>query len=264
MTVAIITGGSSGIGRATALLLAADGHDVGVTTRVNAAGAREACAEVRRLGRRAAWRTLDLSEPERAGAAVDALAEELGGVDVLVNNAGVNSRVPALEESVSGFRRVLDVNLTGAFACAQAAARRMRGAGGGRIVNVSSVLAHVPLAGAGPYCAAKAGLELLTRVLALEWAVHGVRVNCVAPGHTATPMNFTDPDVDADAVERPAIPLGRPAHAREIAAAVAFLASPAASYATGATLLVDGGLALVAGPTVLEAEHPNEPAAAHG
>ncbi len=176
----------------------------------------------------------------------------------------MNSRVPALEESVAAFKRVLDVNLTGAFACAQAAALRMREGGGGRIVNVSSILAQVPVAGAGSYCAAKAGLELLTRVLALEWAPDGIRVNCVAPGHTATPMNFTDPEVDADDVARPAIPLGRPAHAREIAAAVAFLASPEASYATGATLLVDGGLALVAGPTVLESEHPNEPAAARG
>jgi NAD(P)-dependent dehydrogenase (short-subunit alcohol dehydrogenase family) len=261
MPVAIITGGSSGIGRATALALADAGHDIGITTRTNQAGAEETCAAVRAGDRRAAWRHLDLGEPEQAAAVVDSLADELGGLDVLVNNAGLNSRVPALDEPVAAFRHILDVNLTGAFACAQAAARRMAAAGhGGRIVNVTSVLAHAPLVGAASYCAAKAGLELVTQVLALEWAEYGIAVNAVAPGHTATPMNFVEPDPDPARIPRPDIPIGRPAYAQEIAEAIVFLASPRAAYATGSSLTVDGGLLLVAGPTVLERAHPNEPA----
>jgi NAD(P)-dependent dehydrogenase (short-subunit alcohol dehydrogenase family) len=145
------------------------------------------------------------------------------------------------------------VNLTSAFACARAAARIMVDGGrGGCIVNVSSVLAAAPLARAAAYCASKAGLEMLTRVLALEWARHGIRVCAVAPGHTVTPMNFRAPLPRADECARPEIPVGRPADASEIAAAIGYLVSPAARYVTGSSLTVDGGLLLVSGPTLLE------------
>lgn len=250
---AIVTGAGSGIGRATALRLAADGCDVGITYRANAAGAESVVAEIRALGRSAAHVELDLAEPPAATAAIDALAERLGGVDVLVNNAGVNRRATVLEETVEGFGRTLDVNLVGPWACAQAAARHMIDAGaGGRIVNVTSVLAFVALDGGGAYGAAKAGLELLTKVLALELAPHGIKVNAVAPGHTATPMNYGPEDMAAAMVQRPVIPAARAAAPDEIAAAIAFLASPAASYATGASLLVDGGLLLASGPQSLQ------------
>jgi NAD(P)-dependent dehydrogenase (short-subunit alcohol dehydrogenase family) len=250
---AIVTGAGSGIGRATALQLAAAGCDVGVTYRANAAGAERVAAEIRDLGRAAAHVELDLADPAAATAAIDALAERLGGVDVLVNNAGLNRRATVLEETVAGFDRTLAVNLVGPWACAQAAARHMIDAGGGgRIVNVTSVLAFVPLDGGGAYGAAKAGLELLTKVLALELAPHGIKVNAVAPGHTATAMNYGPDDLAAATIERPVIPTARAASPDEIAAAIAFLASPAASYATGASLLVDGGLLLASGPQSLQ------------
>jgi len=253
MPVAIVTGASSGIGRAAASALAAAGHDVGLTTRRNARGAQAACREVRRLGRRAAWSAQDFADPGGAARAVEHLAGELGGVDVLVNNAGANRRCPALDESVDSFRWVLDVDLVSVFACARAAARLMVEGGGGCVVNVSSVLAHAPLHHAAAYCAAKAGVDMLTRVLALEWAPHGVRVNAVAPGHTVTPMNFAEPLPAARGCRRPEIPLGRPAEADEIAAAIVFLAS--ATYVTGQALVVDGGLLQVTGPVQLERAH---------
>ena len=250
---AIVTGAGSGIGRATALRLAAEGCDVGITYRANAPGAQELVEELRDLGREAVAVALDLSAPDRAPAAIDALVERLGGIDVLVNNAGVNRRATVLEETIEGFGHALAVNLVGPWACAQAAARHMIAAGrGGQIVNVTSVLAFVALDGGGAYGAAKAGLELLTKVLALELAPHAIKVNAVAPGHTATPMNYGPEDLAAATIARPVIPTARAASPDEIAAAIAFLASPAASYATGASLLVDGGLLLASGPQALQ------------
>jgi NAD(P)-dependent dehydrogenase (short-subunit alcohol dehydrogenase family) len=244
--VAIVTGSDSGIGEATAVALAEAGCDVGVTWHEDEAGAEETAAAVRAVGRKAAVARLDLLQLPQAAGVVDRLAEELGGVDVLVNNAGTGASVGFLEQSLEGWRRVLDVDLTGAFVCAQAAARHMVRAGrGGRIVNVTSVHEHVPLEGSAAYCAAKGGLGLLTKVMALELARYGVTVNAVAPGEVATAMTGNE-DVDPGAVERPGIPLGRPGHAREVASVIAWLASDQASYATGASFVVDGGLLLMA------------------
>ena len=209
-------------------------------------GATETAAAVWAAGRKAAVGRLDLSHPDGAGAVVDRLAGDLGGLDVLVNNAGTGIGTPFLDQTLEDWRRVLEVDLTGAFVCAQAAARRMVAAGrGGRIVNVTSVHEHVPLEGAAAYCAAKGGLGLLTKVMALELAGHGITVNSVAPGEIATAMTGNE-DTDPRTVDRPGIPLGRPGHAREIAAAIAWLASEDASYATGASFVVDGGLLLMA------------------
>jgi hypothetical protein len=191
-------------------------------------------------------RQLDLEDPTTGPAVVDDLAEALGGVDVLVNNAATGAMVPALELDYEQWRTVLSVDLDGPFLCAQAAGRRMVAAGrGGRIINVTSVHEHVPLEGAVAYCASKGGLGQLTKVMALELAPHGITVNAVAPGEIATPMTGND-DVDPRTVDRPFIPAGRPGSAHEMAAVIAFLASPGASYVTGASIVADGGLLLMA------------------
>jgi NAD(P)-dependent dehydrogenase (short-subunit alcohol dehydrogenase family) len=246
MPTAIVTGSDSGIGRATAAALARDGFDIGITWHEDEAGAEATAAEVRDLGRRAEVRRLDLSDAGNGPPVVEALADALGGLDVLVNASGTGDLSPVLELDVATWRHVLEVDLTGAFLCAQAAARRMVAAGGGgRIVNVTSVHEHIPLAGSAPYCAAKGGLGLLTKVMALELAGHGITVNAVAPGEIATPMTGNE-DGDPRTVDRPGIPARRPGDAREVAALVAFLCREEAAYLTGESIVIDGGLRLMA------------------
>jgi NAD(P)-dependent dehydrogenase (short-subunit alcohol dehydrogenase family) len=243
---AIITGSDSGIGQATAVALARAGFDIGVTWHADEEGAGETARAVEAAGRRAEVGHLDLASLPEAADRVDELADALGGLDVLVNNAGTSRSDPFLDLSLDDWRHTLDVDLTGAFLCAQRAARRMVAAGrGGRIVNVTSVHEHIPLRGASAYCAAKGGLGLLTKVMALELAEHGITVNAVAPGEIATPMTGAE-DVDPRTIERPAIPAGRPGDANEVAATIAYLASPEAAYVTGASVVVDGGLLLMA------------------
>ncbi|MDQ6815907.1 MAG: SDR family oxidoreductase [Actinomycetota bacterium] len=244
--VAIVTGSDSGIGKATAVALAELGFDIGITWHSDQEGALGTAEEVRQRERRAEVRQFDLADAAQGAALVGGLADALGGVDVLVNNAGVGASTPFLEVPLEEWRHVLEVDLTAAFVVAQEAARRMvRAARGGRIVNVTSVHEHVPLRGSSPYCAAKGGLGLLTKVMALELAEHGITVNAVAPGEIATPMTGAH-DRDPHELERPGIPVGRPGAAKEVAAAIAFLASGQASYVTGESLVVDGGLLLMA------------------
>jgi NAD(P)-dependent dehydrogenase (short-subunit alcohol dehydrogenase family) len=244
--IAIVTASDSGIGKATAVALARAGHDVGITFNTDEQGAEDTAEEVRAAGRRAEVRHLDLTDLDSAQPVIHDLADSLGGVDVFVNNAGRGGGGPFLKHSLEDWQDELAVNLTGAFLCAQAAARRMVSAGrGGRIVNVTSVHEHVPLKGASAYCASKGGLGLLTKVMALELAEHGITVNAVAPGEIATPMTDNE-DVDPATQERPGLPAGRPGHAREIARAIVHLASPEASYTTGHSMIVDGGLMLMA------------------
>jgi hypothetical protein len=246
-TTAIVTGADSdGIGRATALALARRGLDIGLTWYADEAGGRETARQVQLLGRVACVARLDTSAPEEAAQIVGALADELGGVDVLVNNAGTGQSSPVLDVEIDDWRRVIDTDLTGAFFVAQEAARRMIAAGrGGRIVNVTSVHEQVPLRRAVAYCAAKHGLGGVTKVMALELAEHGITVNSVAPGEIATAMSGNE-GVDPHTLTRPLIPARRPGDPREIAEAIAYLTSPEASYTTGASLVVDGGLTLMA------------------
>jgi NAD(P)-dependent dehydrogenase (short-subunit alcohol dehydrogenase family) len=245
-TTAIVTGSESGIGRATAVALARRGLDIGVTWHADEARAWETVREVEAAGRRAHVAHLDAAQPAAAAAVVDQLADALGGVDVLVNCAGAGHVSSVLDVTLDEWRQVLDTDLVGAFFIAQAAARRMIAAGhGGRIVNVTSVHEHVPLRDAVAYVAAKHALGGVTKCLALELAEHAITVNSVAPGEIATAMTGNE-DVDPRTRERTAIAGGRPGDAREVAAAIAHLASPEAAYTTGTSLVVDGGLLLMA------------------
>lgn len=237
-----MTGADSGIGKATAVALAAAGMDVGITWHRDEEGARRTADEVRAHGARAVVAHLDADDIPSCGDAVDALADELGSLDVFVNNAGTGAATPFTELSLDEWRRVLDIDLTGAFVCLQRAARRMVAGGrGGRLIAVTSVHAHQPMVGSSVYDAAKHGLGGLMKSVALELGSEGITAVSVAPGEIATAMTGNE-DVDPRTVDRPGIPLGRPGDAREVAALIAFLASPGAAYITGASIAVDGGM----------------------
>jgi NAD(P)-dependent dehydrogenase (short-subunit alcohol dehydrogenase family) len=251
----MITASDSGIGKATAVRLARDGFDVGVTWHSDREGAEDTAREIQGLGRRAVLRQLDVTNFGDGADTVEAVAAELAGLDVFVNNAGGGDTHPFLEFPLEDWQRVLDLNLTGAFVCAQRAAQLMVDSGTkGRIVNVTSVHEHIPLRGAAAYCAAKGGLGLLTKVMALELAEHGITVNAVAPGEIATPMTGAH-DEDPSDEDRPGLPARRPGNAHEVAEMIAVLARPDARYTTGASIVVDGGLMLTSAEFNREAAH---------
>lgn len=239
---AIVTGSDSGIGRATAVALAAAGMDVGITWHTDEAGADETAKQVRNLGRNAVVERLDLTDLPGCAEVVDTLAEQLGGLEVFVNNSGTGSNTPMLDTGFDEWRTILATDLDGAFLCIQRACRRMVDAGrGGRIIAVTSVHEHQPRVGSAAYDAAKHGLGGLIKTIALELGDHGITANSVAPGEIATPMTGQE-DQDPHGTKRPGVPLGRPGDTREIAAVIAFLASAQASYVTGASWVVDGGM----------------------
>jgi NAD(P)-dependent dehydrogenase (short-subunit alcohol dehydrogenase family) len=248
LSIAVITGGNSGIGRAAAVALAERGFDVGIVWYSEEERAREAVAECEAHGVRAEARQADLEQVPGADTVIDELAEALGGIDALVNNAGAGHTTPFLELELERFRRVLDLDLVAPFLCAQRAARRMVEQGrGGRIVNVTSVHEHVPLPDGAAYVTAKHALGGLTKQMAFELGEHGILVNSVAPGEIVIKMTGQE-DEDPRGNERP-VPVGRPGDAREVGALIAFLASPDNGYVTGQSYVVDGGMLVTTAQT---------------
>lgn len=239
--VALVTGGCRGIGRHLARVLASHGASVAVASR-HIQECEEAAGELRGLGADALAVFVDISKVETIFAMVDEVLKWKDRVDILVNNAGTNVRKPALDFSEEEWDRVLDTNLKGAFFCAQAAAKAMIPRGGGKILNVSSAAGGMPVPWLAPYSISKAGLNQLTRILAVEWARYNIRVNGIAPSYIQTPLTrewLSDPKRYQMLTRRS--PMRRLASLSDLEGAVLLFVSDASSFITGQTLFVDGG-----------------------
>ena len=240
--VALVTGAARGLGRAISLALADAGADVALGLRVPGT-ADAVVAEIESMGRRAIAVPMDVRDLAQIGPAVDAVVARLGRLDILVNSAGLAPGNPAENVTEADFDLTIDVNVKGLFFASQAAGRVMIRQGGGRIVNLSSQAGFVALPTEAIYCASKAAVSHLTKCLAVEWGQHGITVNAVAPTFIrtdGTASALADPAFEADVRERIA-GLHRIGEPMDVAGAVVFLASPAASLITGATVMIDGG-----------------------
>ena len=240
---ALVTGGAKGIGRAVCLALAEKGMDIAVNYAGSAAAAEETAAACRALGVRAVTLQADVRRPENCQKLVEDTVAALGRIDVLVNNAGITADTLMLRMTEADFDNVLATNLKGAFFCTKAASRYMMRQRYGRIVSISSVVGLHGNAGQTNYAAAKAGLIGLTKSVAKEYAARGITANVVAPGFIDTDMTAAMPE-SARAAAAASIPAGKVGDAKDVAAAVAFLAGEQAGYITGQVLCVDGGMGM--------------------
>lgn len=247
--VAIVTGGATGIGQAIAIGLANAGAAV-LIDYVGAPDAAQSTVEsITAHGGTAAAFAANVASADQVNALVAHAVTQFGRLDILVNNAGIEEQHPFLEMPQSVWDKVIAVNLTGPWLCAQAAARQMvQQGGGGRIINISSVHEDLPMPTNAPYCASKGGLRMMMRTICLELAPHQITVNNIGPGAIDTPM---DAPLKQDSQKMAAllaeIPLGRMGQPEDIAAMAVFLASDAAAYITGSTFFVDGGMLRQAG-----------------
>ena len=242
-SIALVTGASRGIGRDIALALAREGADVAVTA-TTPDGAADTAAAIRALGRRALALACRVERAADVTATFAAVLEGLGPVDLLVNNAGLSSPVPLLEMSEDNWDQHMDVNAKSVFLCSQAAVRQMRDAGrGGNIVNIGSIVGQNAIPQTLGYCASKAAVDHMTRVLAIELARHRIRVNCVAPGYIRTDLIdglVRDGKLTLDVLER-RTPQRRLGSGEDVARAVLYVASDDAAFMTGQVVTVDGG-----------------------
>jgi glucose 1-dehydrogenase len=242
--VAIVTGGNSGIGQAIVLELASQGASVVIDYVAHPEATEALNQQVGSLGAQSVGVEADVSKPAELEKLIAAAVSRFGRVDIMVNNAGIETRTLVLDTTEAEYDKVMNVNLKSAFFGTQIAARQMiKQGGGGRIINISSVHEDWPMPGNTPYCLSKGGMRMLTRTAALELAKHNILVSGVGPGAVATPINIsTMTDPAKLAALNAAIPLGRMARPDEIAKVVAFLAGDGASYLTATTVFVDGGI----------------------
>ena len=240
--VALVTGGSRGLGRVIGEALASAGASVTVSAR-QADGARQAADEIAsKTGRKTLGIAADVSNADQVEGMVARVIETFGRIDILVNNAGINIRNPIEQLSEADWDTVIDINLKGPWLCCRAVAAPMKRQKWGRVINVSSMLGEISMPGRSPYASSKGGLTLLTKTLALEWARDGINVNALCPGPFATEINtplLNDPAARAQMEAN--VPLARWGDPAELGPAAVFLASEASSFMTGATLFIDGG-----------------------
>jgi NAD(P)-dependent dehydrogenase (short-subunit alcohol dehydrogenase family) len=243
--IVVVTGASRGIGRGLAVYFAEQGAHVVALAR-GLPSLRELAAEIESSGGKCSVYALDLRDVPSIGRVFDAIAADLGRIDVLVNNAGMGKPIPAVDVTEADWDEMMSLNLKGSFFCAQAAARHMLAKGYGRIVNISSQAAVVAIDGETVYCASKGGINQMTKVLALEWSKRGVTVNAIGPTFTYTPgtaLRLDNPEFRAGVLAK--IPRGRIGTIRDIATAVQFLAADGSDMVNGAFLLTDGGWTIV-------------------
>jgi glucose 1-dehydrogenase len=247
--VAVVTGAGTGIGQGIALGFAREGASVVVDYVGKAAVAQQTLDQIKAMGGNAIGVDADISNPAEVQTLIEQTVAKFGKLDIFVNNAGIEKKVAFVDFPLDSFQKIMAVNLTGPFLCSQAAAKQMILQGnGGRIINISSIHEDLPMPTNAPYCATKGGLRMLMRTIAVELAPHNITVNNIGPGAVFTPI---DDDVEKDTKLNAAIlaeiPLGRWGKPEDIAHVAVFLASDDASYVTGSTYFVDGGMLRQAG-----------------